>query len=173
MAIITAKAQAEQAKQEAITAEEKGKADVMKAKYEKEVEKERAVVEAQKLKEVAVIAAQQAVEVAEQGKLEAEQRKLAAVEYKQEQVMRGEGDAAYKRQVMQADGALQQKLDAWVKVNSRYAQAVEKQKWVPEISLGAPGAAGATSAQSLVDLLLAKTAKDLALDMQIKNVPQP
>jgi hypothetical protein len=173
MAIITAKAQAEQAKQEAITAEEKGKADVMKAKYEKEVEKERAVVEAQKVKEVAVIAAQQAVDVAEQGKLEAEQRKLAAVEYKQEQIMRGEGDAAYKRQVMQADGALQQKLDAWIKVNSRYADAIEKQKWVPEISLGASGATGVAGAQSLVDLLLAKTAKDLALDMQIKGVPQP
>ena len=39
MAIITAKADAERAKQEAITAEQQGKANVMKAKYEKEVEK--------------------------------------------------------------------------------------------------------------------------------------
>ena len=78
MAIITAKAQAEQAKQEAITAEEKGKAAVIKAKFEKEVEKQRAVTDAEKKKQVAVISASQKVEVAMQQKLEAEQKKLAA-----------------------------------------------------------------------------------------------
>ena len=51
MAIITAKANAERARQDAITAEEQGKAAVMKAKYEKEVEKERAIVDAKKIKE--------------------------------------------------------------------------------------------------------------------------
>ena len=51
------------------------------------------------------------VEVASQSRLEAEQKKLAAAEYKQEQTLRGEGDAAYKRLVMKADGALQQKLE--------------------------------------------------------------
>ena len=89
MAIITAKANAERARQDAITAEEQGKAAVMKAKYEKEVEKERAIVDAQKMKQVAVISAAQKVDVAEQTKLEAEQKKLAANEYKQEQVLRG------------------------------------------------------------------------------------
>jgi len=39
MAIITSKANAERAKQDAITAEEQGKANVMTAKYDKEVEK--------------------------------------------------------------------------------------------------------------------------------------
>jgi len=113
MAIITAKAQAEQAKQESLTAEERGKKDVTVARYQKEVEKEQAVVDAQRAKEVAVIAAQRQVSVAEQQKLEAEQKKLAAAEYKQEQILRGEGDAEYKRLVLQADGALQQKLDAY------------------------------------------------------------
>ena len=50
MAIITAKANAERARQDAITAEEQGKAAVMKAKYEKEVEKERAIVDVFKSK---------------------------------------------------------------------------------------------------------------------------
>ena len=81
MAIITAKANAERARQDAITAEEQGKAAVMKAKYEKEVEKERAIVDAQKQKQVAVISAGSKVDVAEQ-MVEAEQ-KLAANEYKQ------------------------------------------------------------------------------------------
>ena len=158
MAIITAKAQAEQAKQEALTAEEKGKAAVIKAKFEKEVEKQRAVTDAEKKKEVAVISASQKVEVAMQEKLEAEQKKLGAIEYKQERILRGEGDAAYKKLVMTADGALTQKLDAWVRVNQRYAEAISKQKWVPEIQMGSKTTGSGNSANDLLSLFLAKTA---------------
>ncbi len=167
MAIITAKAQAEQAKQEAITAEEKGKAAVIKAKFEKEVEKQRAVTDAEKKKEVAVISASQKVEVAMQEKLEAEQKKLAAKEYKLEQILRGEGDAQYKKLVMSADGALAQKLDAWVRVNQRYAEAIGKQKWVPEIQMNAAGGNQGNSANDLLSLFLAKTAKDISLDVSV------
>ncbi|MCH9697816.1 MAG: hypothetical protein K0U68_06920, partial [Gammaproteobacteria bacterium] len=169
MAIITAKAQAEQAKQVAITAEEKGKAEVIKAKYEKEVEKQRAVTDAEKIKEVAVISASQKVEVAEQEKLEAEQKKLAAIEYKQEQILRGEGDAAYKQLVMQADGALAQKLQAWVKVNKQYADAIAKQKWVPEVQMSGGTETSGNAAQQLLDLFMVKTARDLNLDMRINS----
>ncbi len=167
MAIITAKAQAEQAKQEAITAEEKGKAAVIKAKYEKEVEKQRAITDAEKKKEVAVITASQKVEVAMQEKLEAEQKKLSAIEYKQEQILRGEGDAGYKKLVMSADGALAQKLEAWIKINQQYAQAISKQKWVPEIQLSANAGSESNAANDLLSLFLAKTAKDISLDMSI------
>ena len=169
MAIITAKANAERAKQDAITAEEEGKANVMKAKYEKEVDKERAVVDAQREKEVAVIAAAKLVEVASQSRLEAEQKKLAAAEYKQEQTLRGEGDAAYKRLVMKADGALQQKLDAYIRVNARYAEAVEKQKWVPEVMMGGGGSEDGNAAASLLNLFMTKTARDLSLDLKMQD----
>ncbi len=169
MAIITAKANAERARQDAITAEEQGKAAVMKAKYEKEVEKERAIVDAQKMKQVAVISAAQKVDVAEQTKLEAEQKKLAANEYKQEQVLRGEGDAAYKRLVMQADGALQQKIDAYIQVNERYAEALEKQKWVPEVVMGTQNNQTGSAATDMMNLLMLKTARDLNLDMKMKK----
>ena len=169
MSIITAKANAEKAKQDAVTAEQQGLANVVTAKYEKEVEKQRAVVDAQREKEVAVIAAERKVEVASQAKLEAEQKKFAAVEYKEEQTLRGEGDAAYKQLVMEADGALQQKLDAYIAVNSRYATAIEKQKWVPEVQMGGSASqGGGDSAQSLLDLFMTKTARDLSLDMKIK-----
>ena len=122
MAIITAKAEAERAIQDAITAEEQGKAKVMTAKYEKEQEKIKAVVDAEKVKEVKVIEAQQKVDVAEQQKLEQEQLKLAAYEEKLRLIALGEGEAKRKKLVMQADGALQQKLDAWVQVNEAYAR---------------------------------------------------
>lgn len=168
MAIITAKANAERAKQDAITSEEQGKANVMMAKYEKEVVKERAIVDAQREKEVAVITAEKNVEVARQMKLEAEQKKLAAVEYKQEQILRGEGDGAYKRIVMEADGALAQKLETYERVMGRFASAVEKQKWVPEIQMG-QGGSGGDNAMTLIEMMGVKAAKDLSLDMKVKN----
>ena len=170
MAIITAKANADRAEQDAITAEAQGRANVMKAKYEKEVEKQKAVVDAERVAEVAVIKAKQQVDVAEQQKLEAEQKKLAAAEYKQEQILRGEGDGEYKRLVMEADGALQQKLDAWKDVNKEYAARFGQQKWVPEVQMGPTATGGTgTSAEQLINLLMTRTAKDLALDMEIKG----
>lgn len=170
MAIITAIANAERAKQDAITSEEQGKANVMMAKYQKEVDKEQAVVNAQREKEVAVIAAQKNVEVARQKKLEAEQKKLAAVEYKQEQILRGEGDGAYKRLVIEADGALSQKLETYERVMNRFAGAIEKQKWVPEVQMGgADGSDGGSNAMTLIEMMSVKAAKDLALDLQVKK----
>jgi regulator of protease activity HflC (stomatin/prohibitin superfamily) len=168
MAIITAIANAERAKQDAITSEEQGKANVMTAKYEKEVVKERAIVDALREKQVAVISAERSVEVARQGKLEAEQKKLAAAEYKQEQILRGEGDGAYKRIVMEADGALAQKLSTYEKVMNRFAEAIEKQKWVPEIQMGSTGSDG-SAAMTLIEMMGVKAAKDLALDMKVKK----
>lgn len=174
MAIITAKANAQRAKQDTITAEEKGKANVMKAKYEKEEEKIRAVVDAEKAKAVAVISAVQKVDVAEQIKLEAEQKKFAAVEYKQEQILRGEGDGKYKQLVMEADGALQPKLATYERVMGRFASAMEKQKWVPEVMMGGGNNNQQTgsAAQDLIEMFNVKVAKDLALDMSMKGQVQ-
>ena len=173
MGIITAKANAERAKQDTITAEEEGKAAAMKSRYEQEVKKAKAVVVAKQEKEVAEIAAAQKVEVAKQTKLEAEQLKLAAKEYKQEQTLRGEGDGAYKKIVMEADGALGEKLKAYIEVNRRYAEAVEQQKWVPDIQFnsgsgnGSSVSGGANQATALIDLLTAKTAKEISLDLSV------
>jgi hypothetical protein len=170
MAIITAKAEAERAKQDAVTAEENGKRDVMKAKYEKEVEKERAVVDANRAKEVAVIAATQNVDVAEQKKKEQEQNKLAMGEYKQAETLRGEGDAAYKKAVIEADGALAQKLATYEAVMAKFATEFGKQKWVPNIMMGGVGSGAATAgneATNLINLLTAKTAKDLELNLSV------
>lgn len=185
MAIITAKADAERAKQDTITAEQEGIAKVTVAKYEKEVEKQRAVVDAQKDKEVAVTAAlrdkevaetqaKQTVAVAEQEKLRQEQNKLANAEYKQAETLRGEGDAAYKRQVMEADGALTQKLKTYTEVVTSLGKSFGQQKLVPEVLMGGTGTAagGAVQAADFMSILMAKTAKDLALDMNIGKPQQ-
>jgi hypothetical protein len=169
MGIITAKAEADRAKQDTITGEEKGKVAVMNAKYAREVVKVEAIVTAEQEKEVAVIGAKQKVDVAEQAKLEAEQKKLAAVAYKAEQILRGEADGAYKQKVMEADGALTQKLAALVQIQTAYAENFGKQKWVPEIQFGVGANAGGSNVTDLISMLNAKTAKDLSLDFSLPS----
>jgi len=171
MAIITAKATAEKAKQDAITAEEQGKADVMKAQYAAKILKETATVEAEKLKEVATIKASQKVEVAKQSKLEAAEMKLRAKEIKQEQIFLGEGEAERKRLVMAADGALAQKLDALVRINAKYADALGKHRLVPDIQFAGGEGTESNGATDLINMLMVKTAKDLSLDATIKTAP--
>ncbi|PHS22335.1 MAG: hypothetical protein COA83_11895 [Methylophaga sp.] len=75
---------------------------------------------------------------------------------------------------MEADGALAQKLMTYEAVMKRFAQAIEKQKWVPEIQMGASSSNGSaveggSSAMALIDMLSVKTAKDLALDMSLST----
>lgn len=162
MAIITAKANAERAKQDKITAREEGLKNVEVAKYAKEVIKQEAVTDAEKDKEVAVIAAQQTVDVAAQGALEAEQKRLIAEKYKAEQILRGEGDSERRRLVMEADGALAQRLETYEKVNLAYAAAMANHRLVPSIVMGgSSGSEGSGSAQALIDMFAAKTAADL------------
>lgn len=68
-----------------------------------------------------------------------------------------------------ADGVLTQNLDAWVKAQTVWADAVSKYKgnWVPAVQSGPTG--GGNGGMDLIQLLTAKAAKDLALDM---SVPQ-
>lgn len=171
MAIITAKANAERAKQDAITAEQQGLANVQVAKYEKEVEKAKAVVDAQRIAEVAVINAKQLVDVATETKNKEEQLKFAAYETKKKEIALGEGESERKRLNMEADGALQPKLDAWKEVNFKYAEEFGKQKWVSEVTMGANSANGdqTSAATDLINMLNVKTAKQLALDMKMKT----
>jgi hypothetical protein len=174
MAIITAKANAEKAKQDAITVEEQGKAKVMEARYEQEVEKERAVVIAAREKQVAVINAERQVEVAAQQKLEAEQMKLRAGEIKQEQILLGEGEAERKRLVMEADGQLALKLQAWENATIAGYKYLGQQDWVPSTYMGGGGNGdvstnGGHNIVEFMDILKVKAAKDLSLDMSMKG----
>ena len=180
MAVETAKAEAEKAKQGELKAIAEGKMKVATAKYEKEQEKVKAVVDAQKMKEVqeldaerdknvAVIAGNQRKEVAS---LDRDAAKLK----KEELILLGEGQAKQKKLVLEADGALEQKLKAFVEVNANYASAIKDYSgnWVPTTVLGGSGGTNGqmNGAQALIDLLTVKTAKDLSLDMSVKTGAQ-
>ena len=125
-----------------------------------EVTKARATTLAEQEKSVAVTRAEKVKAVA---LLERDAAKLE----KERQILLGEGEARRKQLAMAADGALTQKLNAWVKVNGLYAEQLGKQRWVPNIVMGG-NSGGSGGAQGILDLFMVKTAKELNLDLKMK-----
>ncbi len=153
MQVQTAVAEAKKAQQRAITVSKEGEADAAKAKWDQEVIKAKFVTEAQQQLEVARLNAQ------------------AAEQTKRQQILLGEGEAARKRLVMEADGALEPKLKTLLEINKAYAEAMKEYQgnWVPTIVMG--GATGAqrsgSGAQEMIDLLTAHTARQLGVDLGV------
>ena len=149
MTIVSSKAQAEKAQQQRITAEEAGKANVATARYEKEVEKTRAVTDAEK-----------ELEVARLGKTKAEFQK-------QTKILEAEGEGEYRRKIMVADGALQQKLNAYVETQKAWATAMAtmSQPLVPGVMMGG-SQSNSNGVTQFMEILGAKAAKDLSLDLK-------
>jgi hypothetical protein len=148
-AVQLAIAQALKAEQDAITAEKNGMATAAEAKWKQETIKAQVLTEGEQKRDAAKLA------------------KEEAEFYKQQQILIGQGDAERKRAVMEADGALDPKLHAWIEVNKAYAAAIGEYQgnWVPTITMD--GKSTASGAQAMIDLLSAKTAKDLSLDMSL------
>jgi hypothetical protein len=147
-----AQATAKRAEQEKLTTEAQGAANAAKAKWEQETIKAKAVTEAEQKLKVAELAAKE------------------AEAYKREQILRGEGDSQRKQLVMNADGALDQKLQAYIEVNAKYAEAIKAAQpgaWTPVVQGG--GQANQGSAAQLIDLFTAKAARELGLDLAISG----
>jgi len=160
MSVQTAMAEAKKAEQRAITVAKEGEANAAKAKWEQETIKAKVMVEAE-----------QRLQVANLDRQAAEQKKL-------EQILLGEGEAERKRLVMSADGALSQKLEAWVKVNELYAAAIANYKgaWVPNIIMGGGNAGNGypgMGAQDFINFLMMYSAKQLSLDMRVPTGATP
>lgn len=98
-------------------------------------------------------------------------KKYKRLTSREKEILLGQGEAERKRLAMQADNYAKQKIEAWIKVNERYAQAIENYKgaWVPHLVMGANGKEGVNGAQTLIDLFTAKTANDLGVNMNIKG----
>lgn len=188
MNVQTSVAEALMAEQRARTVEQQGKANAAEARWKQETIKAQAVTEAEQQatvaktnadrdaavakvaadrdKVVAETQGNQRLTVADLDRRSAEQKKL-------EQIALGEGEAQRKKLVLDADGALTQKLDAYIKVNQMYAQAMQGSHWVPTVVMGggANGLASNSGAQDLIALLSTKAAKDLALDLTVPTKP--
>lgn len=185
MQVQTAIAKAKAAEQDALTTEQEGKASAAKAKWEQETknattlslatmtksnalilasqEFEVAVLKANTIKSNALILAQQEWEVA---KFKAQ----AAEELKKAEIATGEGEAKRRQLVMEADGALEKRIEAWVKINEAYALSLRNYngQLVPTVVMGSDATSGGTAggATALINMLMAKSSKDLALDFQ-------
>jgi regulator of protease activity HflC (stomatin/prohibitin superfamily) len=151
MNVQTAIANAKKAEQDAITTAKQGEADAAKAKWQQEVIKAKQVTEAESRSRVAELD----VKTAELNK--------------RKSILEGEGEAAKRRLVMQADGALSQKLATYEKVQKFWAENIPKYQgnWVPTYMSG--GAAGGNAGFNFMELMSAKAAKDLGLDMSNKR----
>lgn len=176
MGIQTSVAEAKMAEQRAVTAEMQGKANATAAKWEQETRKAVAVTLAQQEKEVQSTNADRDRIVAE---TQATQRlnvasldRKAAEETKNQQILLGQGESERKKLVLAADGALEQKLKTYENVVQSAFQNLRGSQLVPMYVTGG-GAGASTSAMDFMNLLTAKFAKDIALDMTIPtNAPR-
>ena len=174
LAIQTAQAEAKKAEQAAITAAKNGEAGAMKAKWDQEILKAKEVTFAEQNKAVAQLKADQEKAVAEtNAQRDLEVARLAAQtaeQYKIEQTRKGEGDAARKQLVMQADGALQQKIEAWVTAQKYWSDAFARYQGevTPRIVTGNSSGTGNNAAADFMTIMGVKAANDLALDLNVK-----
>lgn len=162
MAIQTAMAAAKEAEQRKLTTEQSGMADAAKAKWDQEVLKAKAVTQAQQEFEVAEKKAQQTLRVAELDRAAAEQTKL-------KDILLGQGESERRKLAMIADGALSQKLSAWVEVNQAWAAgfAGYNGNITPSVVMGNGAAASTNAVEQYMQMLAANSARQMGLDMQM------
>jgi uncharacterized membrane protein YqiK len=127
---------------------------------EAETAKKLAITAAERVREEARVAKETAQINLERAKIDAQSVTVAA-----------DAEAYAKEAILTADGALQQKLDAWVKAQSVWADAASKIN-VPSTVFnngGADGVAGNAlgTVDQFMQMMMMKTAKDLQVDPTI------
>ena len=132
-----------------------------------ETEKQLAITEATKLKESAEIAEQTARILLEKAKVDAEAVQVAA-----------DAEAYQKREILAADNALAQKLEAYIAVNEKWADAFARRQ-VPATVFGGggsgPGGPANGSdfdASQFMEILTVRAAQGLDLETSIAKDPQ-
>lgn len=154
MNIITVQAQAKEADARASKAGAEAKAQIEETRAKEEVKKTEIVVAAEAERDRA--------------KLRLETAELN----KQAEIATGQGEAERRKLVMSADGALEQKLKAWLEAQKAYADALARAQpgaLVPTVIMGQNGSGGGPSASDWITLLTANAARDLALDVKPGN----
>lgn len=162
MDIQIAIASSKRADQDILTAKKEGEAATVKAKWLQEVEKATVVTKAEQEKLVAETQAQKDLAVATFARQSAEQ-------IKQREILLGEGEAKRKQLNMAADGALTVKTQALIAINEKWANAIAAYKGdlVPRMVMGAGAGNQNNSVVDFIELMKAKAARDLALDMSL------
>ena len=128
-----------------------------------ETKKQLALIEAERAKEEAEIARQTAAINLERARIDAEAVTVAA-----------DAEAYAKQAILEADGALAQKLEAWVNAQRVWADAASKIN-VPATVIGSDGTSGSAlgTVDQFMSMLMVKTARDLQVDTSISAVATP
>lgn len=147
------------AQQQTLTAKAKGEQELVEIEYQQKKDQTKQVV-----------AAETKVRVAEQDKLQQRiQAEAAELEARKIKTL-ADAEAYKKRAVIQANGALEQKLDAYVKTQQVWAEAFGKYQGsvVPQIQSG-NGSNNGNGAVNFMEIMGTKAARDLALDLKKKD----
>lgn len=150
------------AQQEALTAEAQGKKALVTVEYDQRQEQTKQVVEAETK-----------VKLAEQDKQQQRIAFEAAVFEAKKKVTLADAAAYEKRTTMQANGALEQKLDKWLEAQKVWAAAFGQYQGnvTPQVVTG--GNMGPyqnnNAAVSFMELMGVKAAKDLAIDFRVSK----
>lgn len=178
MDVQTSIAQAKKKDQDALTAEAEGRRSIAEARAKAETEKTTATVAAEREKQVAITQATKEKEVAEtaakKNLVVAEFAKKEAEEYKQKLILEGQGESEKRKLILAADGALSQKLDAYLKVSTVWAQSLSQYRGdvTPKYVSGASSGQATNGFQQFMEAQSMKAVRDLNLDLTIGSPVQ-
>ncbi len=147
------------AQQEELTAAAEGRKRLVEIEYEKKQEQTRELVEAETQVKLAAKDMEKQEIAMKAAKLEAQKIKALA-----------EAEAYAKQKVMQADGALEKKLDAYKEVQQMWSNAFAAYQGdlVPKYQTGSSGKGG-NAGLEFMEIMSAKAAMDLNLDNSVKQ----
>lgn len=147
------------AQQEAMTAEAEGRKRLVEIEYEEKQRQTQAVVQADTEVKLAEKDKEKQRIALEAAKLEAQKIKALS-----------DAEAYAKRRIMEADGALEKKLDAYKEVQQMWATAFQNYKGdlVPKFQTGTQKGGG-NAGLDFMEIMGAKAAMDLNLDTNVKK----
>ena len=145
------------AQQQQLTAKAKGEQNLVEIEYKQKQEQTRQVVAAQTKVEVAKQDMEQQRIQAQAAELEARKIKTLA-----------DAQAYAKRTEIQANGALEQKIAAYIKVQAYWAEALKGYTGniTPQIITGGGSGGSSNGLMTMMEIMGAKAAKDLSLDLK-------
>ncbi len=150
--------EAKQAEYERQKVMAEGETEKAKIKMEQEKEQVEKIIAAETDKKEEEILLQKA-EI-EKKRVEVEAKALLA---------KADAEAKARKMKMVADGALEQKLAAWVEINQAYAEAFKHQKVVPNVIVGSGGKGNSPSAADFMNIMTAMSANQLGVDTKISD----
>lgn len=152
-----------QEEEQKLLAEAKGEREVAEKKAGALVEQIQLTTTAETTKQLALTKADQLKEAAEIDRQRAEILLATAKIDAQAVQVAADATAYQKREILQADNALAQKLDAWVEINKAYADAFAKRA-VPATTFGGAsgdGYANGSDVKAFLDIMTVQAAKQL------------